>query len=258
MMDMTGNSLTSPSDWDSYYASRKSGGNPPSYIREVIAHELLSDKPGDVFELGCGDSIVLRMCAHTGWRVSGIDFNRGAVDDLSSFLNSENLPFRNLICDDVHRFDCSPLRGTFDTLVSIGFLEHFKHPELILSRWAHILKNGGKVISVVPNLFNVNAQLLKKISPQHWDQHRLISPGELDGMHLQAGLEVVSMARFKGGFDMDMYVPWDVIRHRLKFPVLHALARKSVELLLMKAMNQAFQWNRRFISPIMYGVYRKR
>jgi SAM-dependent methyltransferase len=256
-MEAEDNSLTIPSDWNPYYVSRSGAGLLPSFIQEVISAELMSEKLGEVFELGCGDSIVLRNCAETGWTVSGIDFNTRAVTALSSYLDSRKLPFGKLIHDDVHRFDCSPLGGKFDVLVSIGFLEHFRRPELVLGRWARIVRKGGKVISIVPNLFSFNALVLKKSSPENWSQHRTISLRELDGMHREAGLAVKSPARYKGGFDIDMFIPWNVIGRKLKYPLLLACARHGSDLIMRNALNLVFRRNTRFISPIIYGIYRK-
>jgi SAM-dependent methyltransferase len=256
-MEAKENSLTSPSDWDGYYESRSAGDRLPPDIQEVVSTELLSADPGEIFELGCGGSIVLRSCAEAGWKVSGIDFNRKAVDGLSSSLGAQKLPFGDLIHGDVHRYDCSLLGETYDTLFSIGFLEHFRRPEQILDRWARVVKQGGKVLSIIPNLFSFNALLLRKYSRAHWDQHRTISPLELDGMHLAAGLAVESPARYKGGFDVDMFIPWSVIRQKLRYPLLLALARHGSCLVVRNALDLVFHKNSRFVSPIIYGIYRK-
>jgi SAM-dependent methyltransferase len=91
-------------------------------------------------------------CANGGWLLSrvpqaiGIDISSVAVAQLrdrglrACVGDAEELPFAD---------------ETFDTVVSLGSLEHFLHPEAAIAEMARVLKTGGTLILT----FNAKAAL---------------------------------------------------------------------------------------------------
>jgi len=134
--------LTSTTDWNKYHTANKLDQDLPEYLRFILEKEILSQKPGTIFELGCGGSVILIECARSGWKVSGIDFHTGSIDCLHRNLSIWRNSVGYLINDDVLTFECTTLKETYNLLVSFGFLEHFQHPEDILRKWASVLKHG--------------------------------------------------------------------------------------------------------------------
>jgi len=249
--------FTNPQDWNSYYGKEHlERSNIPTYMIFILNKEVWCYKPGKLFELGCGSSLYLAKSALSGWEVSGIDFNKKAIESLKNYLQNKGVKFGHLIFKDVFDYDCTLLANKYDFLVSFGFLEHFRNPENILRRWCVILKPGGRVISVIPNLMSLNAKLLKRYNFQLWRKHIIITPLQFDRMHLDAGLRIIRPAIYTGGYDLDMLIPWNKIRE--KYPLFILKLLRYFGTFIAYYFKIFFKDNHRLINPIIYGVYEKK
>lgn len=84
----------------------------------------------------------------------GVDIDFEALKDNSTYKNLccstlENLPFKN---------------NTFDMITTKCVLEHIEHPEVVFSEFSRVLKRRGRLIMVLPNLYNP-AMLVGKLTP---------------------------------------------------------------------------------------------
>jgi len=250
-------SLTNEGDWAQYYSGRQFDLVERLAGMPSLIDEYLKGKPGRIFEMGCGGSHLLARSAMLGWEVGGIDFNNKALALISDYLALRNYENRNILFGDIFSYDYSELEDYYDILVSYGFLEHFTDPHLILSKWKNILAEKGMVISIIPNLYSVNALLMKKFDPVFWSQHIPYSPTDMDQFHTDAGLVPLRKAQYLGHYDILMLIPWSKIQQKINniivFKIIKYMAYYGVERLLriLPASNM-----RRFNSFVM-GVYVK-
>ena len=103
-------------DWDVHYQS----GNPPwetgqpsAELARVIAEEKI--RPGRVIELGCGSGINAVWLAQQGFDVTGVDFNRLAIDKARERAAAAGVTVRFLLGDVLDwKEDCEPFPFFFD------------------------------------------------------------------------------------------------------------------------------------------------
>jgi 2-polyprenyl-3-methyl-5-hydroxy-6-metoxy-1,4-benzoquinol methylase len=246
--------LTKPEDWKDYYSSREFEHIEDHAVRKSIIDGFLTGKTGKVFELGCGGSPFLARAAFLGWEVGGIDFNSESLSLINNYLAAKGRDTSGLVNGDVFSFDISTLQGKYDLLFSFGFLEHFGDPCAILERWKKILKPGGMIVSVIPNLFSVNGRLLRKYDPEFWDQHYTYNTQDMDRFHTGAGLEPISKARFFGRYDIHMLIPWGKIAQAMNDMIVF----KAVKYFVYYAVGYPLKLvpaGSRTISPVILGVY---
>jgi SAM-dependent methyltransferase len=136
--------------------------------------------------------------AKCGVEVWGIDYSEAGIELARANLNRAGVSAR-LITADVR--DPDALRNDeFDMIFSLGFIEHFDDPVVVLSGIAQALKHGGMMITLVPNFSSSWGAVQRWIDPDLYDLHKVYTRTSLDEIHLEAGLEPVEDARFFGGF----------------------------------------------------------
>jgi SAM-dependent methyltransferase len=210
-----GNALTGAGDWTRYYSDRQFEQIRRTARRSSAIDDFLARRRGRIFELGCGGSPLLARSALLGWEVGGIDFNADALELIRAVLMRDGHGCEDLVHGDAFSYDTSRFDGRYDALLSFGFLEHFRNPEILLAKWKSVLNDGGSVVSIIPNLFSVNSVLMRRFDPEFWAQHVRYSPRDMDRFHGDAGLEPVRKARFCGIYDIHMLIPWARIRQRI-------------------------------------------
>jgi SAM-dependent methyltransferase len=251
------NALTERDDWTPYYEDRELEQIENFARFPSIIDPYLQQNKGFLFELGCGGSHQLAHGALMGWRVGGIDFNPAALKLISDCLARNNHDNRYLVCADVFTHDESAFRETADLLASFGFLEHFREPQTILAKWKTVLHEDGLVISIIPNLYSINAPLMRKFDPEFWAQHVQYTPEEMDRFHREAGLQPVVAAHYTGRYDLDMLTPWDKIRKAINNRVAAKLVRYFAYFIVSKLLVLLPAKGNRFVNSYIMGVYRK-
>lgn len=147
--------------------------------------------PARVLEIGAGGSLVLPYLAYQfGYAVFGSDFSLSGCRLLRA-----NLALRetegSVVCEDL--FSSSLLPATFDLVYSSGLIEHFDDLEAVICEHLKLLKPGGRVVLIVPNLQGIEGRIIKRLAPPLWDRHRVFGPQDLAGTLERLGvLEVRS------------------------------------------------------------------
>ncbi len=112
---------------------------------------------GRVLELGCGMGHLLSWL--TGrYRVFGCDINPWALDQAC-----HNVPgghFVLLSGDEPYTFPTA----AFDIVIAKHVVEHLHHPEQAIAEMSRVLKTGGLLILVTPNL----SSPMRKRKQAHW------------------------------------------------------------------------------------------
>jgi len=111
---------------------------------------------GRLLEIGFGDGSFLQAMAARGWEAQGIDISAAAVSAARA------RPGVAVEQGDLLKKAYNP--ESFDLVVMRHVLEHVRDPEATLDEVRRILKPGGAVCVVVPNIESVEA----KIGREHW------------------------------------------------------------------------------------------
>ena len=111
-----------------------------------------------IIELGCGGSSYLPYLVkkYNNLQIFGIDNSlRGcklAVIGIDGGLSSVNI-----VCGDI--FQCPLTSEKFDIVFSVGLIEHFNDPCKVIEKHVDLLKPGGLLICVVPNVFGLQGKI---------------------------------------------------------------------------------------------------
>jgi 2-polyprenyl-3-methyl-5-hydroxy-6-metoxy-1,4-benzoquinol methylase len=128
---------------------------------EFIISKMDPGKKGDVLEIGCGRGELSYWIAEsTGNNVIGSDLCIPFINDASQHYQLPNLSYEVL---DFNHPDHIKNRK-FDYIVGNGILHHlYAHMDDALTTLFNLLKPGGKIIFMEPNIYNPYCAIIFKI-----------------------------------------------------------------------------------------------
>ncbi len=97
---------------------------------------------GTLLDIGCGNGQWIAFMKTLGWDVSGIDFDKDAIDHCAK----KNLKVRAGDLIEQHYPN-----NFFDAITLSHVIEHLPHPEATLKECYRILKPNGRIIVTTPN-----------------------------------------------------------------------------------------------------------
>jgi SAM-dependent methyltransferase len=247
--------------WDQVW--RRSGARPVgrfAYSHRCLAAVFLTQTRAgmSVCEVGCADSVWVPFLIQHGMTVSGLDYSERGIERLQSVLKGKGLQAELFLGD---LFDSSVMpRGRHDFVFSLGLVEHFTDGIAAVRALGDLLKPGGTLLTVVPNLTGTWGAVQKRLDRSVYEVHLRYTPASLDDLHRRAGMEAVEAARYFGGFGpLVMNAP----RVADSYPRLHRAGVAAVWL-----VQQAIAWpaglllgrrsESRLFSSHIVGVYRRR
>jgi SAM-dependent methyltransferase len=197
-------SITPKRYWDEYWEGSKS--SLPTYDSSAglfYSYKLLFDycfekaklqRGSDrlsVLDCGCGDGLILRFLAEEfeGLEIHGVEYS-DAIESAARLSEKLDQQF-NLIHGDLFEVFDESYRDTFDVVLSVGLIEHFDEPELVLAKLTTILKVGGVLISIIPNFNGVYNSLWRLYDSRNYAHHVPIRHDRLIELHREQGLQSV-------------------------------------------------------------------
>ena len=152
----------------------------------------VASRPGaglSMIEIGCANSIwpvFFHRRFHA--RVAGLDYSRPGCEMSRHILAANDVP-GDVYCADM--FDPpADIRGQFDLAISFGVVEHFQDTASALRACSLLLKPGGTLISVIPNLTGLVGTLQALVDRAVYDVHVPLGREPLAAAHVSAGLVV--------------------------------------------------------------------
>nr|WP_243843249.1 class I SAM-dependent methyltransferase [Sphingomonas vulcanisoli] len=100
--------------------------------------------PGRLLEVGCGAGQFLRQAGAAGWKAEGIDFDEKAVNA------ANQIPGVTARVSDLANAGYPP--ASFDAIVMNNVFEHLQEPAAVLGQAKRLLKDGGRLVLITPNL----------------------------------------------------------------------------------------------------------
>lgn len=112
--------------------------------------------PGSLLDIGCGKGHLLEAVANRGWTVEGYDVDKETVDEVAARLGIKTSSGDFFSC----HFD------VYDLVSLNAVLEHLKYPNRYLSAISGLIKDGGYLFVLVPNVRSLSHRfkyLLEKL-----------------------------------------------------------------------------------------------
>ena len=150
-------------------------------MRWLEAHE-----GGRLLDIGCGNGVYINQMRQLGWDVAGIEPDEEAA---SMAMKSGLNVFRGSLEDA--KFSAEH----FDAITMNHVIEHVTNPVKLLKECYGVLKPGGRLVVVTPNIKSLGRRLFND-AWLHWDPPRhlhLFSPNALRACAELAGLEVFEL-----------------------------------------------------------------
>lgn len=168
-------------DWR-YYVDLK------PYLREGKGKRFL--------EVGCAPGRFMEFFRRFCFDVYGVEITESGIR--ATIVNLKLLGVRDF---DIIRGDANalPFRdSSFDIIFSAGLIEHFEDPISLLEEFKRVLKEGGLLITYVPNLAHPNLRKLERlVKGAVKDQHIPLKLNDLIKYYNTLGLEILD-ARYSG------------------------------------------------------------
>jgi 2-polyprenyl-3-methyl-5-hydroxy-6-metoxy-1,4-benzoquinol methylase len=104
-----------------------------------------------LLDVGCARGHLSAALASQGWQVTGIEYD--AAD--AAVAQEKGIDVIVGTAEDA----MDAINGKFDVIVFADVLEHFVHPEKVLSQARALLAPGGRVVISIPNVAHLSVRL---------------------------------------------------------------------------------------------------
>lgn len=142
-----------------------------------------------LIEVGCANSVWLPYFAHEhNCSIVGLDYSEIGCASARAILASADLK-GDVILADLWNLP-EELVGAFDVVFTYGLVEHFEPTEDALLALSRLLKPGGKMITIVPNLSGWLGTVQRILNRTVFDIHVAMGLDDLDAAHEKVGLMV--------------------------------------------------------------------
>jgi SAM-dependent methyltransferase len=144
------------------------------FLWEVLLDKYMPKTKGlKVLEIGSAPGTTLVRFHHAfGFIPYGVEYS-----DEGANLNRELFAANNVDSNNVIKADFfsdsfqNKYKNWFDIVLSVGFIEHFTDIEDVVAKHLNLLKRGGCLVVIIPNLRGVNGMLAnlfnKKVMAMH-------------------------------------------------------------------------------------------
>ena len=135
--------------------------------KERSASQSIHDlPPGRVLDVGCGDGRFLYRMYQAGWTVAGLDFDPKGIE--AAKLKYGKYGFELLNTD---LFSAGFPDNSFDAVTLGHVIEHVPDPVAVLAEAKRILKPGGRLVAITPNVESYGQNLFRDCW-RDWDPPR--------------------------------------------------------------------------------------
>jgi 2-polyprenyl-3-methyl-5-hydroxy-6-metoxy-1,4-benzoquinol methylase len=164
--------------------------SPVGPLKDIVGGSVMwlkADERGRLLDVGCGNGQFLAQMQKLGWEVMGVELDPEAVR-----IAEERFGLR------VFQGTLEEARlpdGSFDTVTMNHVIEHVPNPIGLLAECRRILRPGGKLVVVTPNIESLGHRLFREAwrgleVPRHL---YIFSPRALQECAERAGLKVLKL-----------------------------------------------------------------
>jgi SAM-dependent methyltransferase len=167
------------------------------YYQRIVDIEPWVNKRGGLLEVGAAVGEFLSVMRARGWKVSGVEVSRDAVE-----VAKKNREV-DIFCGMLEEFETTE---TYDVVCMYHSLEHTSNPAFVIDRAYGLLNPGGIVVIEVPNLEGFDARISRERKLLSYDLPRHLShftPAVLSSELERKGFQIL---------DVDLYYPDFILR----------------------------------------------
>lgn len=136
---------------------------------------FMPDPHKKIIEIGCAPGHKLADFARWyGYQPYGVEYTAAGVQTARETFTKHNFPTQNIFFNDF--FDAYFQRthhNEFDVVMSFGFIEHFDDPHSAIVAHLNMVKPGGLLLIMIPNLRGIYYPLLRLLAPDSLALHNL-------------------------------------------------------------------------------------
>ena len=150
------------------------------------------DREKSLIEIGCVFSKYLKYFSEKyGYQVSGLDYSELGCEATALLLKKHGIDIGGRIyCRNIF-WENQDLVGKFDIVSSFGVVEHFSHARQLIDILRDFLKDGGIIITEIPNTSSFIFSLYKYVNKFIYDKHCIIDREKLTNIHRDCGFEIL-------------------------------------------------------------------
>ena len=140
-----------------------------------LVEQLSPSSKNKIMDLGCGAGTYLKMAERNGWKQCiGVDINQRYSD---IYNGSEGIQFIN---SSFEALDPAKIGTDYDVIAMWSVLEHLYDIHAILGSLHKMLRTGGLLFILVPNIESLATRLMRERSPTFaWKHVSHFSPASL-------------------------------------------------------------------------------
>jgi SAM-dependent methyltransferase len=189
--------------------------------RELYPRFLPSQPMSSIIEVGSAPGHrLIEFHARMGYVPYGVEYSAAGVEVNRRLFEEHGLPAANVIHADFFSADFqNQYRDRFDVVFSWSFLEHFADSADIVDKHVSILKPGGTLIVMIPNLRGAYGPLVRFFRREWLGMHNfgIMDRHEYAALFAQAGM-VQLHCDYHGLFNFGLLqtLPGSAKRHILR------------------------------------------
>lgn len=173
-------------------------------IHKLLKAHLPVRPDWSAIEIGSapGNNLV-NLHRNFGYEPYGVEYSHSGVILTRETFRKHGFDTANVIEADLFDQDFqNRFRGDFDVVFSGGFIEHFDPPDEVLSLHVNLLKPGGFLVCIIPNLRGVCYPFLWLCARDHLKMHNcaLMRKSSFRRIFERFGLDV-KFCGYVGAFD---------------------------------------------------------
>ena len=255
------NKLTEKKLWETYWKEKPDVIEIRKKRRQLFLNEILSlfDKYLPVNENyhaleigGAPGRYLMYFVKNFKYHAHSLDYSKIGNEQTEKYFATAGIPIkvyeRDLFLDNTDL-------PKFDVVFSLGLIEHFENPELVVSKHVELLKPGGILLLGAPNFSGIYHLFLKILAPSHDKTHNLKTMDIANWKNFETQLPITPIFKgYVGGFEPLVMKKMENKKFLTRF--LHFVVQ-----VLMVIFSFQFKFLRRFNSKFwsgyLIGIYKK-
>ncbi len=173
-------------------------------------------RAGRLLDIGCATGYLLEVAKKRGFDPYGVELNAFSAKQAKALFGDEHIH-----CGEL---DTAPFAAeSFDVIVMSDLLEHVRQPSVLLEKARRLLKPGGALTVMAPNVGGLSHKVLRQNWTDFKTEHLFyFTPATLSRALAQAGFKVADVGAFPKFLTVD-YIHRQLTHHRT--PVFTEIAQ---------------------------------
>lgn len=161
-------------------------------------------KSGKLLDIGCALGHLLASAKDRGWEAYGVEVSEYGAEEAAKRIGPNRVWQGDFL-------ELAMPHGSYDVITNVDLIEHVYDINAFLGRCRELLKTGGLLVTVTPDIKSLSHVLMKKTWPHFNDQHVIFfSKESIEKTMTKNGYQVLEIADFRKA--LNFYYMRSVIR----------------------------------------------